>query len=719
MRNVPLLIGLFLLAWSGYGQSTADTLNNRELDEVVVTATRTEREMGALPMPVTVVGKAQIKSIGSVRLQDVLTEQTGLLVVPQVNAQGSGLQLQGFNPDYTLILLDGEPIIGRYTGSLELSRIAVGNIRQIEIVKGPSSSLYGSEALAGVVNIITERPQPGFKMGLSGRYGTNRTADLNGEVGYSNSRWSAYVFANRFSTDGYDLSPENFGNTVSPFQNVTLNTKLSYKLSARTEVGLSARMFDEQQDLNFEVASNGGQIRTSGNGLVRDWNLNPTITHRVSDRLKLIGRYYTTHYSTESYLDSEQDGSRYYTDSFQQSFTRPEAVAEYYLTPEQVITAGGGYIFERVATTRYGDQGDREQGTAYGFFQHEWTPDSQWSVIAGGRYDHNTIYGSQFSPKLSARYDINSAWSVKFSSGVGFKAPDFRQLYFNFFNTAGGGYSVLGTEVAKVRLGELASANLIQAWAFDPSQLGELNAEQSWSLNLGSSFRIRQRFQGDVNFFYNSIDKLIESQLVATTTANQNIYSYRNINRAFTSGVELNGSYSLSRHWQVSAGYQLLYAIDKDALASVKRGEVFWRDPETLASQRLRTSEYYGLYNRSRHMGNVKVFFRLPEKGWEANARVIYRGKFGVGDVIGNIQGEVIPPSNRPGNNVLDVHDDFVSGYFLVNLAAAKTIMDRIRIQGGVDNVFDYTEPVFIPNLPGRLWYLNVSYTFSKPEKSN
>ena len=719
MRNVPLLIGLFLLAWSGYGQSTADTLANRELDEVVVTATRTEREMGALPMPVTVVGKAQIKSIGSVRLQDVLTEQTGLLVVPQVNAQGSGLQLQGFNPDYTLILLDGEPIIGRYTGSLELSRIAVGNIRQIEIVKGPSSSLYGSEALAGVVNIITERPQPGFKMGLSGRYGTNRTADLNGEVGYSNSRWSAYVFANRFSTDGYDLSPENFGNTVSPFQNVTLNTKLSYKLSARTEVGLSARMFDEQQDLNFEVASNGGQIRTSGNGLVRDWNLNPTITHRVSDRLKLTGRYYTTHYSTESYLDSEQDGSRYYTDSFQQSFTRPEAVAEYYLTPEQVITAGGGYIFERVATTRYGDQGDREQGTAYGFFQHEWTPDSRWSVIAGGRYDHNTIYGSQFSPKLSARYDINSAWSVKFSSGVGFKAPDFRQLYFNFFNTAGGGYSVLGTEVAKVRLGELASANLIQAWAFDPSQLGELNAEQSWSLNLGSSFRIRQRFQGDVNFFYNSIDNLIESQLVATTTANQNIYSYRNINRAFTSGVELNGSYSLSRHWQVSAGYQLLYAIDKDALASVKRGEVFWRDPETLASQRLRTSEYYGLYNRSRHMGNVKVFFRLPEKGWEANARVIYRGKFGVGDVIGNIQGEVIPPSNRPGNNVLDVHDDFVSGYFLVNLAAAKTIMDRIRIQGGVDNVFDYTEPVFIPNLPGRLWYLNVSYTFSKPEKSN
>jgi outer membrane receptor for ferrienterochelin and colicins len=119
----------------------------KELEALVVTATRNERTMGLLPMPVSLIPQSQIKTMGSLRLNDVLTEQTGLLVVPQINAQGNGIQLQGFNPDYTLILIDGEPIIGRYTGSLELSRIAVGNIKQIEIVKGPSSSLYGSDAL--------------------------------------------------------------------------------------------------------------------------------------------------------------------------------------------------------------------------------------------------------------------------------------------------------------------------------------------------------------------------------------------------------------------------------------------------------------------------------------------------------------------------------------------------------------------------------------------
>ena len=88
----------------------------------------------------------------SMCLGEVLVEQTGLAVVAD---HGNGIQVQGFNSDYTLILINGQPIIGRTAGTLELDRITVNNIKQIEITKGPSSSLYGSEALAGVINIIT------------------------------------------------------------------------------------------------------------------------------------------------------------------------------------------------------------------------------------------------------------------------------------------------------------------------------------------------------------------------------------------------------------------------------------------------------------------------------------------------------------------------------------------------------------------------------------
>ena len=136
-----ILLCIPVCVW-GQGTVVQDSLQTKQLDEVIVTATRNERTMGALPMPVFLVPKMQIKTMGSLRLNDVLTEQTGLVVVPQVNGQGNGIQLQGFSPDYTLILIDGEHIIGRYTGSMELSRITVGNIKQIEIVKGPSSRSF-------------------------------------------------------------------------------------------------------------------------------------------------------------------------------------------------------------------------------------------------------------------------------------------------------------------------------------------------------------------------------------------------------------------------------------------------------------------------------------------------------------------------------------------------------------------------------------------------
>ncbi len=691
-----------------------DSLQTKELEEVIVTATRNERTMGALPMPVFLVPKTQIKTMGSLRLNDVLTEQTGLVVVPQVNGQGNGIQLQGFNPDYTLILIDGEPIIGRYTGSLELSRITVGNIKQIEIVKGPSSSLYGSDALAGVINIITDRPQPGINGNFSARYGTNSTTDLSGDLSLTKNKLGVYFFANRYSTDGYDLSPQNFGMTVSPFTNETFTTKITYKLGSQTDLSIAGRYFNENQRFNFEVTSSNDQIKTSGLGQVEDWNVNPVLTHRFSDKLKAIARFYTTYYQTETNLNLDTDGSPYYHDDFKQSFYRPELNAEYFINSKNIVTVGAGHIGELVQTSRYGDENGRNQWTNYGFFQYEWMPLDKFSIIAGGRFDRNNTYGSQFSPKLSTRYEVNKKVILKASTGVGFKSPDFRQLYFNFNNSAAGGYSVLGTEIVQPRLVELESQGQIQSYLFDPALIGDLQAERSVAVNAGGKAEILPSLNLEVNGFYNSIDNLIETQAVALTTSGQNIYTYRNIKSAYTTGIESNISYPIAKYVTLSVGYQLLYAKDKDVANAVKEGDVYYRDPNTLVTKRLQPDEYFGLYNRSRHTGNVKIFYRHPVTRWEASARVIYRGKYGVGDIRGNIQGETIPPSDLNSNSVLDVYDDFVMGYGLINLSIAKSLNCGLRFQVGVDNLLNYTEPIYIPNLPGRLMYGSMSYNFSK-----
>jgi outer membrane receptor for ferrienterochelin and colicins len=123
------------------------------------------------------------------------------------------------------------------------------------------------------------------------------------------------------------------------------------------------------------------------------------------------------------------------------------------------------------------------------------------------------------------------------------------------------------------------------------------------------------------------------------------------------------------------------------------------------------------LYNRSRHTGNFKVFYRDIKTGWEGSVRIIYRGKFGVGDVQGNIQGETIPASDRNNNSVLDMYDSFVPGYALVNLSVAKQF-DQLRLQFGIDNLFDYINPIFIPNLPGRLIYGSVSFSLFEKSKN-
>src|SRR5690606_5236392 len=107
---------------------------------------------------------------------------------------GTGLQMQGLSSDYILILLDGEPLIGRTAGTLDLDRISVFNIEKIEILRGPSSSIYGSEAMAGVVNIITKNNKSGVTGSVQARYRTHQTLDLSADLGISEDGWDIYAY---------------------------------------------------------------------------------------------------------------------------------------------------------------------------------------------------------------------------------------------------------------------------------------------------------------------------------------------------------------------------------------------------------------------------------------------------------------------------------------------------------------------------------------------
>src|SRR5690606_30694517 len=146
-NNFLIYFSLFLGCVGFWQENEAviiDTTKTETLSEVIVTATRTVRQLSSLPLPVQLVSKKEIQSVNSLRLSDILNEQTGLITIPDFGG-GEGIQLQGLDSQYTLILVDGVPLIGRSAGTLNISRITVGNIKQIEIVKGASSSLYGRD----------------------------------------------------------------------------------------------------------------------------------------------------------------------------------------------------------------------------------------------------------------------------------------------------------------------------------------------------------------------------------------------------------------------------------------------------------------------------------------------------------------------------------------------------------------------------------------------
>ncbi|MCU0354223.1 MAG: TonB-dependent receptor [Cytophagales bacterium] len=688
------------ILFSAHAQQRADSLRpdsmrHYDLQEVVVTATRNERGLAALPMPVTVVSGKQIRQMGSLRLNEVLQEQTGLAII---NDHGNGLQMQGFSPDYTLILVDGEPLIGRTAGTLELSRIAVGNIRQIEIVKGPSSSLYGSEAMGGVVNIITERPE-GTRGSLRTRYGTNRTSDLTGDVSLKRKRLGLYAFANRYRTGGYDFSPETFGQTVEPFANHTLNARATYRFAPTAKLTVSGRYFAETQRSGFNIGSAGSPELVTGNGTVRDWNLNPVLDVRFSPRWKADFRFYASRYGTRSEQRFTADGRMYDETFFDQTFVRPEVVAEFAPNPKHTLTFGAGHIAESVEATRYPDK--RRFGAWYGLFQHQWLPTEKWNVILGGRLDRHSVYGSQFNPKLSAQYELTRWLAVRASAGRGFKAPDFRQLYLNF-NNAVAGYSVFGTEELAAGLSRLEAGGRIAQVLLDPAQFGNLRAESSTAYNFGFRFSPLPTVKGNVNFFRNSIRDLIETQAVARLDNGQSVFSYRNLSRVYTQGLETDWSYKIHNNVSLSAGYQLLFTADEAVLAGIEAGQYFRRDPETLVTTRVGRRQYGGLFNRSRHMGNVKLFYENPKNGFSGSVRGVYRGRYGVGDFNGNL--------------ILDDDSEYVRGFFQWNVAVAKTYKS-LTLQAGVDNVFNFRNTQFMPGIPGRLLYASLGYEFSKKDK--
>ena len=704
------------------GQSYDEQINpkiEKLLNEVVISATKTKRQLSTTTVPVTLIQTKDIENTNALRINSLLDEYTGLNTVS--SALGTGIQLQGLDADYSLIMIDGVPIIGRLNGVLDLSRLSVSNISHIEIVKGPSSVLFGSNALAGIVNIITKSPKNEQSLGITAKASSFKTYDFSIDGILAKNKYKGVISTNYYSTGGYDLasnyqgynlSTDYYGKTVSPHSNYAFSFQNEYTFSEKWKAHLNMRIFNENEKYNFIDSKN--EI-IHGHGKVVDWSIKPWITYRLSPKFKTEIRYSYNQYGTKTTEQYQTSDNMYSSSFYNENYGLLEWQNDFKLNKSHEFTVGMGYEMEGVQTSRLSDDKFHNANNKFVYFQYIFNHKDNLNVVLGTRYEQHKNYAHQFNPKISFKYNIAPKYVIKASIGRGFKKPDFKQLYFNYTNNAIG-YTVLGTTFVAQGIKNLLSQNDI---AIDPESGlpviydlydkiikngGRIDAESSTGINLGMSIRSIKNTIIDFNLFRNDLKNLIETTPIALKKNGWQAYSYQNINRVYTQGAEINIKYYWGNHIKLCVGYQFLDAKDKKIIEQLQEGKIFAKDLKTGVSYKISKNDYGGLLNRAHHNANFKIFVSDFWKGIDANLRLLYKGRFGFADLN--------------NNQILDIEKEYVPGYFLLNMTIQKSFFkDKLNLKMGIDNVLNYTyaTPEFtISSLPGRIFYTSINYKFLK-----
>ena len=682
-----------------YHDSTA-----KRLEEIFITATRTPNSEVTIPLPIQVITRKVILASGIQKLVDILQQQTGLILADNPlgaalqgypNPFGSGIQMQGLDPAYSLILVDGEPLTGRNAGILNLERISTGNIRQIEIVKGPSTSLYGSAAMAGVINIITEKPDSNTAS-LRSYYASNNTLSLSADASIRRKKTGLQFFVNRFSSDGFDLDKNIYGKTVDPSVTYSFNTKLYQQIGERSELQTSVRMYNQKQFNKYRVYTLQQPENVKGTTTEGDQSFSARYKHFFSDRLRIASTFYASWYNNHSEVFTDQDHELFEKVFLNQLLIKPEVQFEAGEKSGNKFITGIGYNSESINSSRY--TRNKNLSSWYLYSQDEWHCLPNTNVILGARADKSSLYDLQLSPKIAIGYKFHKLL-LNGSIGTGFKTPDFRQLYLNFTNSLVG-YTLLGANELGFGLSQLKkNGEIDQNVDITPYLVPmKLVPEKSLGINLGFQYLPFTQTNIKVNIFRNDIRNLIETYNLPFTKVNgQAIFSYLNVSKVFTEGFDINITHSLTNNLKVSGGYQFLVARDKDVVDEIKHHVIYKRDPEPpYTTSLVSNSDYQGLFNRSKNTANLQLNYQSLKRQFGINLRTTYRGRFGYGDVN--------------GDNILDDDREFAGGYVMLNATVNKKLIDGIDVQVGSENILNYTDRQRLPNLSGRTFFITCNF---------
>ena len=670
------------------------------LNDVVVTGSRTERPVKLSPITTQVLGGKALVDAGYSDLQHALQQETPGMNIQKVGF-GNEISMQGLDARHVLFLQDGERMTGEMAGNLDYERFNLHAIDRIEIVKGASSTLYGSRASGAVINLISKKAakpldiQAGFRWGQMNEHNYKQPSKRDFlymfEKNSDRPNLQAWVSAGMkykaitsqtdvwySSSDAFYLYQATHDQKVytkeaNPFlpHDIVLNSVVARPpmgIEGTEHVSLAQKFyFDPVKNLSMEVY--GTLFFMNSYDLIQDLNFTQSRDFMTGFKAKYDVKNW---FSVQLSLHGD----------FYQRFKRHERIDErkvvyksQILEPRLSLTSNyfnhHSFIFgiehtsddltsDRFVNRKMTTRALRE--TEY-FLQDEWTPTTHWMLSLGVRTNFSKAFGFMWMPKLAAKYSLNERWAFRANYSMGYRAPSIKELFFNWDHL--GMFQIRGNE--------------------------ELRPEKNHYVSVGTEYST-DRFFMNVNAYGNFFRKKIEGvwhiydmqyNFEYTNLRNQRMLGVEAILKwHFIDGFTLNGTYSYV-NVSKQQGIQVNTTSPHAATGSLD-------------------------YTLNRKNYRLKTIF---------SASLMGQKQFDVQDRVW-----------------VDEHHKSYDAYFrctlptyvLCNLALVQTFYNKVKVTLGVDNLFNYVPHTLgsgitmfnVPATCGARGYIQVEFLMDEIVKS-
>ena len=687
MKKIVLAIGLWLLAFCLSAQSVQ---KEAALQEVVVTGTGTQHLLKDAPVQTEVISHRQLQQFAGKSIEDILSGLTASFAFNE-NDMGSHLQMNGLGNSYVLILVDGRRLHGDNGGENDLSLIDPHNIEKIEIVKGASSALYGSDAIAGVINIITRKHrEQGLMLENTSRVGSYGDIRQHNGIALNYGKFSSYTNFQLQHSDGWQNTSEEAlsqteyhitdsrNKTVNRHTNWQLAEHLTYQLTPKIELYADGSIYWKRiyrpcgKHPGVDVKTYDMQYNNASISVGGKWKLNETdvITLDADWKRHAYKYVYTDTTLTDGYVNGR------FTNYFpyfpgdkelqsDQRLTQISLKGVFALPYEQMLSAGFDYRYDWLEAPMRVKGGKATDNTQAIYVQDEWALLNPLYLTAGLRLTRNEGFGTRLTPKVSAMLKLGEL-RLRATWSQGYKTPTPKELHYQYIRNMNGVYLYLGNT--------------------------DLKAQTSNYFGVSAEYTLGHLTM-TLSGYYNKVDNMIALVTIPTSEAPgdlivqydpMRVRQYQNMEDAKTYGIDFTARYQ-TKHFTAGGSYSYLdtkahqYDSDHDVMQEV-----------TIDGMAHHKANWYVTWNHDfsklYHLG-IGIYGRMSSKRYY--------------QIDGNGK-----------------------GYQIWRLATTHQFGKNLRLEAGIDNIFNYIDKTphglhLGTTTPGTTVYASLTVRFNKGKKLN